>query len=118
VRRSTATFPGAMEAGDLPRSRYLQVSNEAPAVKGGAATESSEAPLTGGGSAVARLPSGAGVCPPALSLAILVRGSKGIFDSYLYRLRLLGGYSTVVRWWAGLQRWPGERPLPPTLPYQ
>ena len=52
-----------MEAINLPRSRYLQVSNEAPAVKGGAATERSEAPLTGEGSAVARLPSGAGRAP-------------------------------------------------------
>jgi hypothetical protein len=57
------TFPGEMEAVNLPRSRYLQVSNEAPAVKGGAATERSEAPLTGEGSAVARLPSGSGRAP-------------------------------------------------------
>ena len=60
---TTSTFPGEMEAVDLPRSRYLQVSNEAPAVKGGTATERSEAPLTGGGSAVARLPSGSGLAP-------------------------------------------------------
>jgi len=33
------------------------------AVKGGAATERSEAPLTGEGSAVARLPSGSGRAP-------------------------------------------------------
>jgi hypothetical protein len=56
-------FPGEIEAVNLPRSRYLQVSNEAPAVKDGAATERSEAPLTGGGSAVARLPIGSGLAP-------------------------------------------------------
>jgi hypothetical protein len=52
-----------MEAVNLPRSRYLQVSNEAPAVKGGFATERSEAPLTAGGSEVARLALGAGDAP-------------------------------------------------------
>jgi hypothetical protein len=52
-----------MKAVNLPRSRYLQVSHGAPAVKGGAATERSEAPLTGGGSAVARLPIGSGRPP-------------------------------------------------------
>jgi hypothetical protein len=38
--------PGEMEAVNLPRSRYLWGSNEAPAVKGGEATECNEAPLT------------------------------------------------------------------------
>jgi hypothetical protein len=60
ARRPASPFPGEMEAVNLPRSRYLQVSNEAPAVKGGSATERSEAPLTGEGSEVARLSLGDG----------------------------------------------------------
>jgi hypothetical protein len=59
-----------MDAVTLPRSRYFQVSNEAPAVKGGVATERSEAPLTGEGSAVARFPSGSGRAPLPLSLSM------------------------------------------------
>ena len=63
AQRPSSTFPGEMEVVNLPRSRYLQVSNEDSAVKGGFATERSEAPLTAGGSEVARLALGAGDAP-------------------------------------------------------
>jgi hypothetical protein len=69
ARRPASTFPGEMEAVNLPQSRYLQVSNEAPAVKGGSATERSEAPLTAGRSEVGKLTLVPGMLPCPLGIA-------------------------------------------------
>ena len=62
------TFPGEMGAVDLPRSRYFQVSNEAPAVKGGFATERSEAPLTAEGARLLDSLSVPGMLPAPLTI--------------------------------------------------